>query len=99
MNHGQVVISEVPYTMQATTVCVEILANSLPVTSLYSMTPLTRNSMVFPLLGYCRALLASKVPTILDSLSVPCSGSSSPRRMDCLTLENGRDRLSRNVGD
>ena len=35
INHGQVVIREVPHTMQAMAVYVQILADSLLVTSLY----------------------------------------------------------------
>ena len=59
MNRGQVVISEVPYTMQATAVYVQILANSLLVTSFNRITLHTRNNTVFVLLGYCEAVIGS----------------------------------------
>jgi len=59
VNRGQVVIGEVPYTTQATAVYVLILVNSLLVTSFNRITPHTRNSMVFALLGYCGAAIGS----------------------------------------
>jgi hypothetical protein len=47
------------------------------------------------LLGYYATLSASSVPTFRDNLSGP---SSRIMKLDFLTLEDGTDTLSRNVG-
>jgi hypothetical protein len=54
------------------------------------------------LLGYYTALSGSSVPTFRDNLSVPYSRVKKSKKKaffwDFLTLEDGRDKLSRNVG-
>jgi hypothetical protein len=58
-------------------------------------------SDVFPLVGYYAALIRIQLPTFRDSLPVPSSVmKQSNKNSSCttLTLEDGSDRLSRNVG-
>ena len=49
---------------------------------------------IFALLGCCAALISSYFLAFWDNLSV----QSSRVRPDCLILEDGTDRLSRNFG-
>jgi hypothetical protein len=54
------------------------------------------------LLGYHAALSGSYVPTFRNSLSVPSSRVMNSKKktffLDFITLEDGSDKLSRNVG-
>jgi hypothetical protein len=53
---------------------------------------------VFALLGCCAALVGSNLPTFRDSVSVLYLRVRRSKRMNYLTLGNGMDLLSRNVG-
>jgi hypothetical protein len=77
------------------------------IASLCACCELPASGEVCAFLGYYAALSGSSVPTFRDNLSVPSSrvkmfkkkGVLHPwRRKDFLALENGTDRLSRNVG-
>ena len=50
------------------------------------------------LLGYYAALIGIYVPTFRDNPSAPSSRVKKSKKTDFLTLKDGTDRLSRNVG-
>jgi hypothetical protein len=50
------------------------------------------------LLGYYAAYSGNSLPTFRDNLQVPSSSQEIQVFLDLLTLEDGKERLSRNVG-
>jgi hypothetical protein len=52
---------------------------------------------ICPLLGYYAALSGSSAPTFRDNLSVPSSSVKKSKKDFLALLEDGTDRLSRNV--
>jgi hypothetical protein len=50
------------------------------------------------LLGCHSAHVRSYLPTFIDDLSIPPKRDNQPFFLDCLIVEGGADRFSRNVG-
>ena len=71
---------------------------------IFSFTQRTTNAYsvpeIFTLLGFYSVQIGSSFPTFWDNLSVPYSRAKQSRKdiLECLTLEDGTDRSSRNVG-
>jgi hypothetical protein len=63
-----------------------------------NITITNNNSTRLHFLEYYAALSGSSVPTFRDNVSALSSRVVSPRRLDILTLEDGADMLSLNVG-
>jgi hypothetical protein len=57
-----------------------------------------REPEIYALLGYYTASSGNPLPTFRDIVSVPSSRVKKIPFLDFLTLEDGTDRLSRNVG-